>query len=422
MSTIKSAISSAMLLGLGLGLPLAAGGCMWTEFDDLKAETWVTATGKPDNDSANWGVAITRVARSGSGATLGVLGASEAIYANLEVGPNGDTNTVADLELNTQFAIGNLAVEPLLLSHPSADEAALVTALEANRVAVIRSIAGQLTAFGVTGLAQPSAATFMTSPPRPGDSGPATQVLIAQGDTVFGAFFDQTRAPNPQTNCKLVDDANAAVAIRALGSYKPSAGATSDDVLVLTDTGKLLAYPGTVFNGCMTPQAPKAGHVRDTMFMGAVSGSQIVKVADGDTTHVLVQAHNDSNKGRLALYRISGGAIEEVGAARDIDLLKTATLFEPGDTKRYVLAGIPQAVVEGVKAGQVQVIEVDLTSGISATPAMTLSDAQPEDNQAFGRGVAALPYNNKQIIAVAADNDVLLYFRTSMYGETREGR
>jgi hypothetical protein len=78
--------------------------------------------------------------------------------------------------------------------------------------------------------------------------------------------------------------------------------------------------------------------------------------------------------------------------------------------------------VDGTDGGQVQAIEIDLTLGLAATPAMTLFDAQPESDQAFGRGVAELAYNGKKIIAVAADNEVFLYFRTTLYDETREGR
>lgn len=411
------------ILGLsGLSL-LAAGGCKWTVFDDLEGETWVTATDRPDNGAANWGVALARVARSGPGGTLAVLGASEAIYNDVVIGPGGDLSVTNEIELNTQFAIGNLSIKPLLLSSPAADEAALVTGLEANRIAVIRAAGDQATLIGVTGLGQPGGATYLTSPPRAGiDDAPTTQILVAQNDVVFGAFFDQARAPNPQTSCALVDDAGAAINIRALGAYRP-AGATSDHVLVLTDAGKLMGYDGEVFNGCAGTQGPRAGVVLDVMFMGAQTGSQILTIEDGDPAHVLVQMHDDSGRGRLGVYRIGGASIEEVGAARDAERLRTAAVLQPdGDARRYVLAGMPTALVSGVAAGQVQVIGLDLATGLAATPELTLHDAQPESNQSFGRGVAALPYNGKTIIAVAADNEVFLYFRTSLYGETREGR
>ena len=409
---------------------LAAGGCKWTDFDDLKEDTWVTATGKPDNSAANWGVAISRVNRGTgdviNGGTLAVLGANAAIYNDLTIGPGGDVNTTLENELNTNFAIGNLAVEPLLLARPDADEVALVTGFEANRVLVLRSNAGQITQIPVTGLSQPSGATYMVSPPPPTGGMPQMQILIAQGDSVFGAYFSQAATPTTPVRCALRDDAmpmGAMVNIRALAAYRPM-GAMSDDVLALTENGKLLAYPGTVFHGCgaMT-QTPIAGMVRDLGFTGAQIGSQIHVFTVGTETYALVQMHSDMGKGKLGLYKIGAASIDEIGTARDIERLRTAALLQPaGDPKRYVLVGLPTAVVEGVDAGQVQALELDLTTGIAATPTMTLFDAQPEAKQSFGRGVTVVPFNGRSIIAVSADNDVFLYFRTMLYGETREGR
>jgi hypothetical protein len=404
---------------------VAAGGCKWTDFDDLKGDAWATAATKSDtNSAANWGVAIARLGQGDTGGTLAVLGASQPIYSDLTIGPDGDVNTTTERELDTDFAIGNLAIEPLLLSRPDADEAALVTGLDATHVLAIRAIGGQLTPFPVSGPAQPSGATYMVSPPRPGvDPGPQTQILVAQDDSVFGAFFDPMKAPNPQTKCALRDEAAAMIKIRALGAYRP-AGAASDDVLVLTDAGKLMAYPGTVFNGCGAGmQPPKPGFVRDIMFAGVQTGSQIHVFADASASYAVVQAHSDAGKGRLGLYRIDADSIDEIGAALDLDRLKTAALFQPaGDTRRFVIAGLPTAIVEGVNAGQVQVREINTATGIAMTPAATLFDSRPENAQTFGRGVAALPYNGKSIIAVAADNEVFLYFRTTLYGETRQGR
>jgi hypothetical protein len=428
MRTLRSRLSPPARLpaGLALGLALsAAGGCKWTDFDDLKEDTWATAVDKPEkNAAANWGVAITRVNRGGSGGTLAVLGANQAIYDEIAVDPDGGFRTANELDLNTNFSIGLLAVEPLFLSNPDADEAALVTALDGQRISVVRAVNGQLTQLPVGMLTQPGAATYMVTPPRPGmDPGPLTQILVAQADSVYGAYFDQSKAPNPQTKCMLRDDAAAVINIRALGAYRPT-GANSDDVLVLTETGKLMAYPGGVFNGCGTgAQAPKAGFVRDVMFPGISTGAQIFVFTDAGVSYALVQMHNDNNKGRLGLYRISPSSIDEIGTPRDLDRLRTAALFQPaGENRRFVLAGLPTNVIDGVTAGQVQVIPFDTVLGLAATPEITLSDAQPEDNQSFGRAVAALPYNGKSIIAVAADNEIFLYFRTTLYGETREGR
>ena len=75
-----------------------------------------------------------------------------------------------------------------------------------------------------------------------------------------------------------------------------------------------------------------------------------------------------------------------------------------------------------MKSGQVAIYTLDLTAGLGASPSAVLHDAQPEENQQFGRAVATTPFNGKQVIAVGADNEIFMYFRTTIYGETRSGR
>ena len=433
-----SAGPAELLTVLAACVPLlVAGGCKWTDFDDLEGDTWVTAVEKPDNSAANWGVAIARVTRTGSGGQLAVLGATSAIYNDLIVDPNGGHTITPEFQLNPQFATGNLATEPLLLTSPDADEVALVTA-DPNSILAIRAFDGQFTSASVKVTLQPGAATYMVSPPRTTTAAPKTQILVAQAGDVYGAYFELAEVPNPAVKCTLTDDTSIppipmqppipmppSINIRALGAYRPL-NATSDDVLVLSETGKLMAYPGSVFHGCPSPltlMGPKSvGFVKDLMFPNVQSAAQILVFSDATASYALVQMHADGGKGRLGLYRIDDDSIDEIGTARDIDRLRTAALFQPGDGKRYVLAGMPTASVKGVTAGMVQVLEVDTTTGIAEAPALTLTDAQPEDTQVFGRSVAALPYNGKSIIAVAADNEIFLYFRTALYDETREGR
>ena len=51
---------------------------------------------------------------------------------------------------------------------------------------------------------------------------------------------------------------------------------------------------------------------------------------------------------------------------------------------------------------------------------MTLHDAQPESDQQFGRAVAVTEINGQPAIAVGADNEVFLYFRTALYDDVRQ--
>lgn len=397
---------------------LALGACSWTAFDDLKDDTWVTATGKPDNDSSNWGVAIQRGQASGTGGRLVVMGANQSLYSELVVAPNGSIDVAPNqLELSSQFGIGNLDAQPILIADPASNDVALVTSSGAGSIAVLKGTNGVLVVHQVFGPSTPDAATYMT-PPAPAPT--TSQTLVAQADEVFGTFF--TNPPNPQLSCKLRDEAAAPLMVRALGAVPPT-GATQD-VLAWGANGKLVRYPPAIFSGatgvaaCATGLAAAAGDVVTTAFMPG-KGSQILTFEVDATRYAVLQGHGDGNTGFLALVNLTTMTL--VGTPRTENGIKTAALMESGG-KRYVVAGYPDATVDGTTgAGQVQVFEIDVASGIGNS-VLTLHDAEPEGDQKYGRSVTVMPLDGKPLIVVAADNEVFTYFRTNLYSETRAGR
>jgi hypothetical protein len=127
------------------------------------------------------------------------------------------------------------------------------------------------------------------------------------------------------------------------------------------------------------------------------------------------------------VFNAGGANPVPVGAAVMVPQLRTAAILDVSGTK-FVIAGVPTAIVDGkTSAGQVLLFKISAT-GLDSLPVATLSDAQPEKDESFGRSVAALPFGGKQVIAVAADNEIFVYFRanltdgTALYGETRQGR
>src|SRR5258705_5291676 len=163
-----------------------------------------------------------------------------------------------------------------------------------------------------------------------------------------------------------------------------------DDVVVWSSDGKLLKYAGGVFNGalfagsgCATPantQAPVVGSTALDVGFKPVTGSQILTFEQKDAggtvlgRFAVLQGHNDAGQGHLSLVNLETMAF--VGSPRTDDKLKIATLIEPAAAadKRFVVAGYPTALVDSVAAGQVQVFEVNATSGIGSAPSMTLHD------------------------------------------------
>jgi hypothetical protein len=90
--------------------------------------------------------------------------------------------------------------------------------------------------------------------------------------------------------------------------------------------------------------------------------------------------------------------------------------------QKYVVAGYPGDNVGGTTAGDVKLFPVSGMGGIETSPMAVLHDAQPENNQSFGRAVAVMPFNGKPIIVVAADNEIFTYYQSPLYDETRQGR
>lgn len=425
---------SSIILALALAAPT---GCKWTEFDDLEKEAWVGSTTKPNDDSTDYGVALARGQRSStSGGKLVVIGAGQAQFTELAYASNGDTDLAPTaLKLNTQFGIGNLDPQPILIADPATDEVSLIVNSGGQSIAVLHGVGG-LIAHQVFGPQQPDAAAYVQPPPRtdPGHVGEAqaVQPIIAGvdpgapgGASVFGAFFGT--APSTQPKAALVDDTNAPIQVRGLTGARITS-TTYDDLVVWTSTGKLIVYDGNAgWDPSITMATPlNNSTIVDTGFQPG-KGSQLITI---DDRYVLLVGHKDIGNADsyLAIYdaaamTTSPPMIEpkRLGNPITIPELRTATVLTSGTTK-YVVAGYPGAIVESVKAGQVLVFEANLTTGLNETPAMTLYDAQPETEQQFGRAVAVTPFNGQNVIAVGADNEVFTYFRTKLYAETRQGQ
>ena len=391
--------------------------CKWTEFDDLENDTWVNSTKKPSVKSTDYGVALQR----GGDSRLVVLGAGQATYSELVYDAKGDSSLApTTLELNSQYGIGNLDPQPIVLAAPNSDDVALILNNGGSSIAVLSGTQGALNLHQV--FVQPStvdAATYMQAPPRidaghTGETQPI-QPLVASGEFVLGTFY--SNVPNPQPKCKLTDKA-ASIQARALGTVK---NGTVDDVLAWGSGGALYRYPSSVFNGCATVVEPTTSVA--TGFMPG-HGSQILAL---DATHVVLQGHHETDDaGFLQVYDTAATPPAAVGGPVSIAKLRSAAILDSGTTK-YVIAGYPTTVVDGKTGGQALLFKIT-AAGIDPVPALTLHDTQPENNQSFGRAVAVMPFQGKQVIAIAADNEIFVYFRVqltdgaSLYDETRQER
>jgi hypothetical protein len=385
-------------------------GCKWTDFDDLADETWVNATEKPDVKSNTYGVAIQRGNKSGSEGRLVVLGAGPVTYSELVYDANGDSTLPSTtVDLGT-FGIASLDAQPILLADPGGDGVALVMNNGGSTVLVLEGTQGNLNQHSLS--ITPSnvdAATYMLAP-----MATQNQVLVAAGEFVLGTFFGTT--PSPQPKCKLTDGGTA-ISPKALGAFRNGA---SDDIIAWGASGKLYRYDGAAFNSNNVPQEPRAVPAPVSVAFMPGAGSQILALNGG---RILLQGRANAN-GFLQVYDAAtltpvGGAVTQMG-------LSSVAILDVGTTQ-YVIAGYPTNVIKGKTTGQVLLYRISAT-GLDSTAVATLNDAQPENNESFGRAVAAMPYHGTSLIAVAADNEIFVYFRANLadgnplYPETRQGR
>ncbi|MDB4962141.1 MAG: hypothetical protein JWP01_2140 [Myxococcales bacterium] len=433
MRTLTSLLGTTLLVS-------SIGACKWTEFDDLEKETWVSTTGKPNSDSTDYGVALQRgLKTSPSGGKLVALGATQSQYTQIEYAANGDSD-VGDnvIKLLTRFNVGTLEAQPVLIADPATDDVALVANAGGQSLAVLTGTT-DLVQHIVQGPEKADAAAYILAPSRLDMAVThPSQPIVAAGDSVYGTFY--MNAPNTQPKCQLLDETAMPMAIRAVAGASITQ-TTTDDLVVWgsvgtgSPVGKLLLYPGGVFNG-QDPVGPCVGGTSaplalstpvDTGFAPG-KGSQIIMI---DKKYALLVGQKDgSADSMIALYDLTtmtgpNRVPTKIGQSIITPGLRAAAFLDTG-TAKFVAAGYPTTAVDGVKAaGQVSVFPLDLTTGLDLTPAMTLHDAQPEGDQLYGRALAVTPFNGKPVLAVAADNEVFLYFRletdqATLYGETRQ--
>jgi hypothetical protein len=104
----------------------------------------------------------------------------------------------------------------------------------------------------------------------------------------------------------------------------------------------------------------------------------------------------------------------QIGTMTADGVLSSAVATFDGMT--YVVLGFPNKEVKNVTAGDVEIYDLDPATGaLGTTPSETLSDAQPENGQLFGRDVTTMEYNGHTVLVVAASNEVFSYYRTSLY-------
>jgi hypothetical protein len=406
-----------------LVIAVAVVGCKWTDFDDLSDQTWAKSTTPPNGDSNDYGVAVQRGVRSATtGGTLVVLGNGSSTYSELTYDANGNSKLApTEVKLESAFGVSSFPDQPVLLADPDSDDVSIAVPSGSNSIAVLTG-SHMLSVQQIFGPNAPDGATYVKF-----DAAMGARPLVGAGPKVFGVASDASM----MHECTLTDETTQQIAIAALGAAKRTSADTTETVVVWTKAGKLLLYAPTVWNGtvagCTGSQSLAAG--ADTGFMPG-TGAQIFTVKDatgGDTSFVVIAGRAAGSGGinnqgaRIAVYNISTATPTLVGSPLDKDGLHGMALasFDSGATTVFA-AGYPTAPTGGTNGGIVEIYPVSTSTGISASPKMTLADAQPDNGESFGRGVTAMPFNGKTALVVAANNEIFAYVELDpIYGNLR---
>jgi hypothetical protein len=192
--------------------------------------------------------------------------------------------------------------------------------------------------------------------------------------------------------------------------------ATSTDLWVWTKSGSLISYPLDEVIACDLGNLPAPGNASFTPagFMPA-PGARI-HVSDVSSDFAILTGHPVSSRsGSVFVVQLSTGT--QVGSTATVEGLRTSELATLGG-ESYLVLGVPDRSIDGVAAGAVDLHAfAPATGALTATPALTLHDAEAESGQLFGRGLATMSFNGSPILVVAGDSEVWAYYRTSLYDQ-----
>ncbi len=404
-----------------LAIVLALGGvaaCNWTTFDDLANTTWVNSTQKPDQKSSDWGLAIQRGSMNGTPGRLAVLGTNSTVYTALSYGTDGKSELdagVVDDQLNGEALLQD---QPILLADPTTDNLSLVTPTQdSGAVAFTGTTSLQVVQFAAGTI--PTGAAYMKL-----TNSPATDVLfVAIGDLVLPNIGCPSFMPPQLTLEDEVTSADNPVMVAAMAGV-PISSPMHDDLVVWATNGKLYVYPD--FDSAASPindvscpinldQTLHAATVTDTGFMPGTGAQLLVDGKLVVVTGEKVGSSSGSNspESLIVTYDVSTGTPTLVGAPidRNDGVGLHAAVIQAYNGQSYVFAGFPTAPVNSLTTGVVEVFSYDGTNGIDPQPVQTLYDAQPDENELFGRSLAIMPYEGANVLAVGASNEVFAYFQ-----------
>jgi hypothetical protein len=358
-------------------------GCVWTEFDDLADKTWVRSTDEPGIGSTNYALAIVGATSGTSGGQLGVISDDTPDYSTIEYAANG-TDTVGNTDIKLgQQRIAALTDPPLFVADATGRIAIAERSTTGGNISVVTGPANAPTGIEFPAAATPDAVAFV-----------GADVVVAAGNTFY------TLQPTTQVPCASMD---ASLAVAAMASDAMT-------LWVWTKAGAFFGIPTTSLTPCGGGMLPAPGSTFMTAGLMPAPGARVHVVGN----HAILTAHPpNSRMGQVFVVDLTTLASTDM---LTVEGLQSSAIGTLGTATSHLIVGVPDRPVEGVVAGEVDVLALDATTGmLNKTPVLSLHDAQPESGQLFGRAVTTMKFNDKEILVVAGNSEVFAYFKTALY-------
>lgn len=311
----------------------------------------------------------------------------------------------------------------MFLADPTTDNVALVTPSgNSGTLALTGTTTLQIVQFAAGTI--PTGAAYMKL------SNSTTDVLfVAIGDLVLPNLGCTSFMP-PELTLEDEDTTmDNPVTVAAMVGV-PISSTQHDDLVVWATNGQLYVY--TDFDAAASKTTDPACnlttsatlHAAAATDLGFMPGTGAQLLVDGTLVVVTgekigMSTTTNSQESLIAVYDTSpvleippaGPALVGAPIDRNDGVGLHAAVLQTYGTQSYVFAGFPQAPINGMTTGVVEILSYDGTNGVDPQPAQTLYDAQPDENELFGRSLAIMPYEGANVLAVGASNEVFAYFQ-----------
>ncbi len=384
------------------------GGCisLFSDFDDLKDETWIHEAGEPNGLQSNtYPTAFAFGGGSGVGTDFLALGRNPSNVALLNFNAAGDLRSEAR-PTPDGFNFDNMPARPPTAGLAGSDgNQSLIIGLSAGTTGGVGIYSADALASSVTVVPTSMIPTGVALAPT--NAGGPGNDIIAVGSGAIEIYAEGNQGTTPTQSCTLTGASNV-----ISGDFLPS---MPGDELALAVGDQLQGFDGSVLTGSLCPAGVAFGGGN-----GETDFGQSLAVGDFDGNGQLDIAAAAPSANRVYLFfniTMTGTTSTDMidGEASFGSSIAIGDL--DGDGLDELIVGVPTGTADGVSmAGRVDIFK--FTGTTPQTP-VELTRAEPESNETFGATVGIATFGgNKDLLLVSGNKRLFVNFRHPLPGDT----